>query len=78
MSNIDYYLLQDHAARRRTTFVGAIIVVVLGAILQALGLSLIVTAIACFVAVGIIEVGRALTYKQARVKVKVKVKKQVI
>jgi hypothetical protein len=64
MSNLDYYLLEDHAARRRTTLVGAAVGAALGIVLQGLGLSLNVTALVCFAAAGVVEITGVITYRQ--------------
>lgn len=73
MSNIDYYLLEDHGARQRTILVGAGVGLVLGTVAQAFGLSINVTAGICFAAAGVVEITRAVRYKQPRRKGKVAV-----
>jgi hypothetical protein len=64
LNNLDYYLLQDHAARRRTTFIGGAVGAALGILLQGLGFSLLLTALSCFAVAGVIEIREAVTYKR--------------
>jgi hypothetical protein len=64
MSNIAYYLLEDHPARQHTLLVGAGICLILGTIAQAFGFSINITAGICFAAAGIVEITRAVKYTQ--------------
>lgn len=63
-SDLDYYLTQDHAARRKTTFIVMVSGMVIGTILQAIGSSFRLTALVTLGTVGIVEIGRALTYER--------------
>ena len=64
MNNLDYYLLQDHAARRRTTYVGAAVGTFLFVLSQILALPINVGLAICFVGAGIVEVTRAVSYRK--------------
>jgi hypothetical protein len=69
MTNLDYYLTEDHAARRKTTLICVVVGAVLGLVVKGLSLSLNTTTIACVLAAGAVEFGRALTYKRESRKV---------
>jgi hypothetical protein len=64
MTNLDYYLFEDHTARQRTALMGVLAGAILGVALQEFGFSLNVTAGVCVLAVGAVEITRAVIYEQ--------------
>src|SRR6266516_4526868 len=67
MSDLDYYLLEDHAARRKTTFICMLLGIAVGTTLQAVGSSIRVTAILTLGVVAAVELVMAVTYKRTAI-----------
>jgi|ERR1700677_1112173 len=64
MTDLDYYLTYDHAARGRTTLLSVFIGAGAGMISESLGMSFKTAGIFCILMVGAVEVTRAWRYVQ--------------
>jgi hypothetical protein len=64
VSNLDYYLLKDHAARRQTTAICVEVGIFVGLVLLGLGWARQNIALAIVIAALAVELIRAFSYKQ--------------